>query len=404
MEDDFYDNGSTLFPDTTTDEVFTGPWVLTPISEQHLIVTSVFLGLFILAAIIGNVFVIAAVVLEKSLHNVANYLILSLAVADLMVAVLVMPISVVTEISTVWFLHSEICDMYVSFDVLCCTASILHLVAIAMDRYWAVTSIDYIRNRSAQRIILMIVLVWTVALCISIPPLFGWKDPNDDPDITGQCIISQDLGYTVFSTACAFYLPMAFMIAIYIRIWQVTRSIIRKDKFGKNKKEKKKQKKEKSMKTEYSIVSDCNGCQSNKSNGKKTENGNAPDDEHSSTTNSDEARSAMLDTSNGAAQSKHFQRQREKIEMRRERKAARTLAIITGAFLICWLPFFIVALIGPFIADKVEIPLIIRSIILWLGYVNSLLNPVIYTIFSPEFRMAFSKILFGKYAKKKRPR
>ena len=88
----------------------------------------------ILCCIIGNCFVIAAVVLERSLHNVANYLILSLAVADLMVAVLVMPLSVVSEISQVWFLHSEVCDMWISFDVLCCTASILHLVAIAMDR------------------------------------------------------------------------------------------------------------------------------------------------------------------------------------------------------------------------------------------------------------------------------
>lgn len=82
----------------------------------------------------GNVFVIAAILLERHLQNVANYLILSLAVADLLVACLVMPLSAVYEISRQWTLGPELCDMWTSSDVLCCTASILHLVAIALDR------------------------------------------------------------------------------------------------------------------------------------------------------------------------------------------------------------------------------------------------------------------------------
>lgn len=80
-------------------------------------------------------FVIAAILLERNLQNVANYLILSLAVADLLVACLVMPLSAVYEVSKQWTLGPELCDMWTSSDVLCCTASILHLVAIALDRY-----------------------------------------------------------------------------------------------------------------------------------------------------------------------------------------------------------------------------------------------------------------------------
>lgn len=64
----------------------------------HLIVTSTILGVMILCTIIGNVFVIAAIILEKNLHNVANYLILSLAVSDCMVAIIVMPVSAVNEV------------------------------------------------------------------------------------------------------------------------------------------------------------------------------------------------------------------------------------------------------------------------------------------------------------------
>ena len=157
----------------------------------YTLLTCVVLGAIILAAIVGNAFVIAAIVLERNLHSVANYLIASLAVADLLVAALVMPLAAVNEISSRWFLGPAACDAFVSFDVLCCTASILHLVAISVDRYWATTRVDYIHNRPVRRIFAMIALSWAISTVISIPPLFGWKHPEDDPDVTGVCLISQ---------------------------------------------------------------------------------------------------------------------------------------------------------------------------------------------------------------------
>ena len=97
---------------------------------------------------------------ERNLRTVANYLIASLAVADLLVAALVMPLAAVNEVSSRWFLGAALCDAWTSFDVLCCTSSILHLVAISLDRYWAVTRVDYIHHRSATRILLMVALSW----------------------------------------------------------------------------------------------------------------------------------------------------------------------------------------------------------------------------------------------------
>lgn len=83
----------------------------------------------------------------------------------------------------------------------------------------------------------------------------------------------------------------------------------------------------------------------------------------------------------------------ESIEAKRERKAAKVTIMITGVFVVCWLPFFITALAMPLLDFKP--PRAAFSLLLWLGYVNSMLNPIIYTIFSPDFRTAFKWLLSG---------
>ncbi|KAG5449178.1 5-hydroxytryptamine receptor, partial [Clonorchis sinensis] len=80
------------------------PIFQTRLGWTHFWLTLVILGSLILCTIVGNVFVVAAILLEKHLQGVSNYLILSLAVADLMVATLPMPISAVSEVSLDWWL------------------------------------------------------------------------------------------------------------------------------------------------------------------------------------------------------------------------------------------------------------------------------------------------------------
>ena len=82
-----------------------------------------------------------------------------------------------------------------------------------------------------------------------------------------------------------------------------------------------------------------------------------------------------------------------KRKMKREHKAAKTLGIIMGAFLFCWLPFFLWYFITSMCGEACPNPEILVKILFWVGYFNSALNPIIYAFFNREFRYAFKKLL-----------
>ena len=91
-------------------------------------------GLIVVGTIVGNVLVCTAVAIVRRLRTPSNLLIVSLAVSDLLVAVLVMPLAVAYEIMGRWSYGQHVCDMWTSLDVMLCTASILNLCAISIDR------------------------------------------------------------------------------------------------------------------------------------------------------------------------------------------------------------------------------------------------------------------------------
>ncbi|XP_066587806.1 5-hydroxytryptamine receptor-like [Prorops nasuta] len=389
------------------------------LTDASVILTAVVLGLLILITVIGNLFVIAAILLERNLQSVANYLIVSLAVADLMVACLVMPLGAVYEINSRWSLGPELCDMWTSSDVLCCTASILHLVAIAVDRYWAVTDLNYIQARNPRRIGILIVAVWVVSLGISLAPQLGWKDPGYlDRIAEGTCLISQDFAYQVFATCFTFYLPLLVILVLYWRIFQAARKRIRKrpGTVVQPPRERRgilrlvsRPREESTAFTitrstpDHSSVSPEKSSSYNGASATQPTLTSAISTTISGTTMISTMTTATITTPTATtgstkcgvvAPAPSTKRTRETIESKRERKAAKTLAIITGAFVACWLPFFLVALLRA-VCKSCEPPDLVNSVFLWLGYFNSTLNPVIYTIFSPEFRQAFKRMLCG---------
>lgn len=83
-----------------------------------------------------------------------------------------------------------------------------------------------------------------------------------------------------------------------------------------------------------------------------------------------------------------------RFNLAKERKASTTLGIIMSAFIVCWLPFFVLALVRPFLPNPDSIPAFMSSLFLWLGYCNSLLNPIIYATLNRDFRKPFREILY----------
>lgn len=93
----------------------------------------------ILSAILGNSLVIVAVVRTRKLRTRTNYFVVSLALADTMVALCAMSFNASQTLNDgQWLFNQLICDLWNSFDVFFSTTSILHLCCISVDRYYAI--------------------------------------------------------------------------------------------------------------------------------------------------------------------------------------------------------------------------------------------------------------------------
>merc|ERR1719232_2328071 len=139
-----------------------------------------------------------------------------------------MPFSAVYEVREFWNLGGILCDIWTSSDVLCCTASILHLLAIALDRYWAVTYPHYIQSRSSTSIWVLISLVWIMSIIVSLAPLLGWKDQNWLQNVEeGRCMVSQEVSYQIFATSATFFVPLILILILYWKIFIAARTRLR---------------------------------------------------------------------------------------------------------------------------------------------------------------------------------
>ncbi|KAL7373545.1 hypothetical protein ABVT39_009278 [Epinephelus coioides] len=412
-------------------------------------------SLLILAIVFGNVLVCLAVLRERSLQTTTNYLVVSLAVADLLVASLVMPWAVYLEVvGGAWLFSRLYCNIFVTLDVMMCTASILNLCAISIDRYTAVVMpvLYNTTHRSRKRVFVMIATVWVLAFTVSCPLLFGFNT-TDDPMV---CSISNP-DFVIYSSVVSFYLPFVVTLLVYIRIYIFLRMRRKRITFGQTSGKVqpgstppsvetclqeetpkarqdlspiriKVQSVEPSDPSKPNLLSGClwrkrpktgpvgnsvlpqvdtqNCCSISHASCGRTELDLEQDreEEKAEENNQNEQPPVRMscevkNLSNGRTHTSlrsmvhsHINNPRFRSMHAREKKATQMLAIVLGVFLICWLPFFVTHILNTH-CRTCYVPPGLYSAFTWLGYVNSALNPIIYTTFNIEFRRAFIKIL-----------
>ncbi|XP_070782014.1 trace amine-associated receptor 1-like [Enoplosus armatus] len=178
----------------------------------------IFLGLLSVATICGNLLVIISIIYFKQLHIPTNYLILSLAVADLLVGVLVFPFSMAFTVTSCWYHEGLMCKVRGSFDVTLSTASILNLCCISIDRYYAVCQPLAYKSKINNRVIgIMILVSWGVSALIGIGIIIAGFNQGK---CEGSCLIDALISTTL---ACifSFYIPVIIMLCIYLKIFLV---------------------------------------------------------------------------------------------------------------------------------------------------------------------------------------
>nr|QIX02980.1 dopamine receptor D1 [Clarias magur] len=259
-----------------------------------------------------------------------------------------MPWKAATEIVGFWP-FGAFCNIWVAFDIMCSTASILNLCVISVDRYWAISSpFRYERKMSPKVAFIMISVAWTLSVFISFVPVqLNWHKARSAGYIElnssyaevppGNCDFSLNRTYAISSSLISFYIPVAIMIVTYTRIYRIAQKQI-------------------------SRISALERAAESAKN------------RHSSSIESENS---------------------FKISFKRETKVLKTLSVIMGVFVCCWLPFFILNCMAPFCEPNVDFPCINPTtfdVFVWFGWANSSLNPIIYA-FNADFRKAFSSLL-----------
>ena len=298
-----------------------------PEASLHHIATTVFMGLvlgcIILATICGNVLVLLAVYVNSHLRSTTNYFIVNLAIADLLLGITVLPFSATLEALDYWPFGFAMCDIWASIDVLWCTASIMTLCVISIDRYIGVTRpLQHSSIITERRAFVIIICVWILSVAISIAPLVGWKEPPKT-DST-ECTVTKQVGYVIFSVSGSFYIPLLIIVIVYVRIYKEATKHSRFLNSG--------------IKT--TKIDKKNGVVLRVHTGRQIQS-------HVTAYQS----SSSSEHSEGSSRRKFSQRislAGKIAKFKKEKKAAKTLGIVVGVFIVCWFPFFFCLPLGEY--------------------------------------------------------
>ncbi|XP_074040670.1 5-hydroxytryptamine receptor 2A isoform X2 [Leptinotarsa decemlineata] len=399
-------------------------------SRFHYDWSFLFVVVFITAGGLGNILVCLAVLLDRRLQNVTNYFLLSLAIADLLVSLFVMPLGAIPGFLGNWPFGFIWCNVYVTCDVLACSASIMHMCFISLGRYLGIRNPLKTRHSTTTRtVVLRIALVWLLSMLVSssITVLGIINHENIMPE-SGSCVIN-NRAFFVFGSLIAFYVPMVIMVVTYALTVQLLR---KKARFAAEHPESEQfrrlggrfaQKHDRTPTISGTLWRNAGSGERSHSNlrlnlshnqlpyangGSGTRHMSRSSRDQSTQTPENIAketrnfklRSLKLQLNHTTSNFTNFRLLAGRVKRKTlasnsvatEQKASKVLGIVFFTFVLCWSPFFILNILFAVCPDC-EVPKDVVVVCLWLGYVSSTINPIIYTVFNRTFRAAFIRLL-----------
>ncbi|XP_029980816.1 trace amine-associated receptor 13c-like [Sphaeramia orbicularis] len=169
-----------------------------------------------------NTLVIISISHFRKLHTPTNLLLLSLAVSDLLVGLLLMPVEII-YIESCWFLGDIVCSFYYVIDYVITSASVANMVLISIDRYMAICNpMTYHTKVTQKRVEVCILLCWIAAILYRIAILYDHlENPGMSNSCSGECVVVINYISGAIDLVCTFILPILIIIVLYLRVFVV---------------------------------------------------------------------------------------------------------------------------------------------------------------------------------------
>uniref|UniRef100_A0A452IBS7 Histamine H3 receptor n=1 Tax=Gopherus agassizii TaxID=38772 RepID=A0A452IBS7_9SAUR len=300
--------------------------------------------LIALITVLGNGLVVLAFLVNKDLRHRSNYLFLNLAISDFLVGAFCIPLYIPYFLTGKWMFGRFLCKLWLVVDYLMCTASAFSIVLISYDRFLSVTkAVTYrIQQGMTSKTVVKMVAVWVFAFLIYGPAILIWdRVAGYSIILDGEC--NAEFYYNWYFLLCAstfeFFTPCISVAYFNMHIYR--------------------------------------DIQKRKRN--RLQNVSSPDSETEDS----------LSTSRTQVQAK------TRSKLNRDKKIAKSLAIIVCVFAICWAPYSLLMIIRAACCGEC-VNEFLYEITFWLLWLNSSVNPFLYPLCHAGFRKAFMKILCPK--------
>ncbi|XP_020493338.2 histamine H3 receptor [Labrus bergylta] len=346
-------------------------------SGPMFVVLMVMMVTLVVLIVLGNALVILAFKVDKSLRKQCNYYFLNLAICDFLVGAFCIPVYIPYILTGRWTLGRGLCKLWLVMDYLLCSASVFNIVLISYDRFLSVTrAVSYrARQSMTHRAIIKMIAVWLLAFVLYGPAIIFWEL------VVGRSRVPKDECFAEFyyswyfllsASMLEFFSPFISVAFFYLSIYL---SIRRRRLHSREAQPQLQLSKPACAQGEGVPLSHNMGF------GMKL----AVRGSIHSQTSSPSLGKFDPSTSRAAQPSR----------LSRDKKIAKSLAVIVSVFAICWAPYTLLMIIRAACRGRC-IQHHWYEVTFWLLWLNSAINPFLYPLCHSSFRRAFSKILCPK--------